>query len=61
MREERWQKALKVARSYGLTKEEDIKRGAKHIFAKWVVGFATIGRVNGRLVVHKERVVRPLP
>jgi len=56
----RYEQAMDIAQGYGYT-ADDAKRVAKHIFAKMVVDGATIGRVNGKLVVHKERLKPKLP
>jgi len=50
--ETRWEQAVKTAKSYGF-QDEEAKRYAKHIFAKMVVNGATIGRVDGKMIVHK--------
>lgn len=52
----KWERALITAKSYGPqnANDEEIKRIAKHIFAKLVVGMdTTIGRVNGKLVLTR--------
>jgi hypothetical protein len=49
----RWETALRQAKAYGFQGEE-AKLLAKHFFAKMIVGGATIGRVNGKLVVHRK-------
>ncbi len=49
----RWERALRSAESYGYTGEE-IKHVAKHIFAKMITNGATIGRINGKLVVTQK-------
>lgn len=54
----RYEIALQVAQSYGFEGEE-IKRCARHIFAKMIVDGATIGKANGKLVIHKPPRHRP--
>ncbi len=49
----RWERALNIAKGYGYEGEE-AKRVAKQFFAKMVVNGATIGKVDGKLVVHKK-------
>lgn len=49
-----YEKAVDTARSYGF-EGDDVKRVAKHIFAKALAGGATIGRTNGRLVISKSK------
>lgn len=56
----RYEEALSIARGYGM-EGEDAKRTAKHIFARMITGGATIGKVNGRLVVDKKRIRPVLP
>lgn len=56
----RYEEALSIARGYGF-KGDDVKRAAKHIFARMITGGATIGKVNGKLVVDKKRVRPNLP
>lgn len=48
-----YERAVDIALSYGL-EGDDAKRVAKHIFAKALVDGATIGRVNGKLVVNRK-------
>lgn len=53
----KYEHALKVAKTYNPPKatDEEIKRSAKQIFAKLVVGMdTTIGRVNGKLVLTRH-------
>ena len=50
--ETRWEQALRTAHAYGFQGEE-ARQAAKHIFAKMVVNGATIGRANGKMIVHK--------
>jgi len=56
----RWEQAVQSAKSYGFQGDE-AKRVAKHIFAKQLVDGATIGKKNGKLVVHKKRHRPNLP
>jgi alkylation response protein AidB-like acyl-CoA dehydrogenase len=59
----RYEKAVRQARNgYGATTEAEVKRVARQLFAKDVVNHATIGRnYEGKLVVHKTKIVRRLP
>ena len=56
----RYEEALRISQSYGM-EGEDAKRVANHIFARMITGGATIGKVNGKLVVDKKRVRPILP
>lgn len=60
-RKTRYEEALEVARSYGVKNNEEAKRWAKHIFARMISGGATIGKVNGKFVIHKKRIRPRLP
>lgn len=55
----KWERSVQQARAYGITDDAAVKRIAKHIFARKIVGGATIGRVNGRLVIHRDPVPKP--
>lgn len=56
----RYEDALYVARFHS-TDEEEVKRIAKHLFARMISGGATIGKVNGKIVINKERIRPKLP
>ena len=43
-----------VERNYSLCTEEEKKRVVRQVMAKYIVGNATIGKVNSKLVVHKQ-------
>lgn len=60
-RKTRYETAVEIARGYGDVDEGDVKRSAKHIFARMITGGATIGKVNGKLVVHRDRIRPKLP
>ena len=55
-RRSKWDRALARARSDGATSPAEIKRVAKHYFARLVVGGATISRNmnTGKLTVHRN-------
>lgn len=50
----RYEQAIRIAKAYGYT-DHEAHIAAKHIFAKMITGGATIARINGRMVVLRER------
>lgn len=44
---------------YCCENEEQVERVACHLFAKHLVGGATIGRVNGKFIIDRPQQPRP--
>lgn len=40
---------------------DQVARMQKQIFAKWLVKGATIGKRDGKLIIHKKHFTRTLP
>ena len=58
--ETRYEKCVRRARNgYGCETEAEVKRVARHLFAKVIVDGATIGKCNGKLYVDRPAQPRP--
>ena len=61
MSETRFEKCVRRARNPGFccTNEVEVIRVAKHLFAKELVGGATLGKANGKWIVDRAPQARP--
>lgn len=49
----------RARRGHGAVTDDEVKRVANHLFARELVGGYTIGRENGKTVIHRPATPKP--